>query len=213
MSTAKRILLADDHPVMMAGLTSLIAALPGFTVVETCPDGETALQRIEALAPDIAVLDQNMPGATGVEVLARVTAYRWRTAVVLLTADIRDCDVMDAVDAGVSAIMLKTDAAGDLAACLTAVAAGRQWFPQRVEAAINRECTRRGAGRRLLDMLTEREIEIVRLAAQNMPNKTIAYTLGIAEGTVKIHLNSIYNKLEVHSRSGLMELAHRYFLR
>lgn len=212
MTPPVRILLADDHPLVLAGLNSVLSDLHDVSVIKLCTDGITALQEIQSSRPDIAILDLNMPQMTGLEVMAEVVARKLVTSVVMLSGMISDRQLMDIVDAGAVGIVMKSDAPSELVSCINAVRAKKTWFPTTVRGAIDRESERRGVGKRLMNLLTDREIETARLAVRNIPNKAIAHTLGIAEGTVKIHLNSVYNKLGVRHREGLIAVATQYGL-
>ncbi|MFN7089213.1 MAG: response regulator [Allorhizobium sp.] len=212
MTSPIDILLADDHPLVLAGLKSLLSELPDVRVSHICTDGRAALLEICATRPDIAILDFNMPLLNGLEVLQEAKRRMLPTSIVILSAMMSDHEMMDIIDAGAAGIVLKSDATSELTACLAAVRAKQTWFPVAVQGAIDRESERRGACRRLTEMLTDREIETARLAARNMSNKAIAYVLGIAEGTVKLHLNSVYNKLGVQKRDGLIAVAAQYGL-
>lgn len=206
VSEPTRILIADDHPLVIGGLTALISDLPEMKVIGSCSDGIAALTLIKALEPNIALVDLHMPGLTGLEILTEITRLRIPTAVVLLTAQILDRDVSAAIDAGASAIVYKSDAPQDLFTCLKEVSAKRQWFARAVEEAIEREALRRLAGTKILNVLTERELQITRLAAKNFTNKSIAGLLYISEGTVKIHLYNIYSKLGIKNRAALTDM-------
>jgi len=205
---ALRVILADDHPVFLNGLRSLLQTDPTFEVVATCSDGEAALQAILEIKPDLAVLDVSMPGCTGVEVLARLGNRGLSTRVILLTASAGDHEIVEAVARGAYGLMLKDAAADTLLECMRSVSVGRRWLPRDVvEAAVRREGEKRARVSQLDDALTSREREIVTLVAEGQSNKEIARRLGLTDGTVKIHLHNIYRKLEVSNRTSLTALA------
>ena len=207
-----RVVLADDHPVVLQGLSSLLRAEGNFEVLATLPNGAAALKAIRDFGPDVAVLDLSMPEMTGIEVLNAVTAEGLVTKVIILTAEAGDSQVLAAVAGGVRGIMLKDAAPDALAQCIRHVAEGGRWLPHDlVDEALSRESGRRTQADRLGSSLTVREREVVLLVAEGLSNKEVARKLKVSEGTVKIHLHNIYQKLEVTNRTALaaMALAHR----
>jgi DNA-binding NarL/FixJ family response regulator len=205
---AVTVFLADDHPVVLAGLTTLTRMAPEFEVTGITDRGDTAIEDILRLRPDIAVLDLNMPGLTALEVLVGIRKAGLPTKVVLLTAFPNDAALAEATALGVEAILLKEAAADALLGCLRAVASGQHWVPSpTVSSAVEREQERRTKWESRSGLLTSRELEVLRLLEDGAANKEIGFTLGIAENTVKVHLQSIYRKFEVSTRSELLDLA------
>lgn len=177
-------------------------------VVATAADGLLALREIKERGPDVAILDVDMPRMNGVDVLRQLVSLRLRTRVILLTASISDAQIFVAIQLGVHGILLKDTAPESLMDCLSAVASGRRWLPPEViKPALAREKQRRDEGRRLIDELSPREMHLMAMVAGGEPNKMIARRLGITEGTVKIHLHNIYQKLGVANRTALASLA------
>lgn len=208
---AIRVVLADDHPVVLGGLKSMIQSDPTFEVLAACADGPTALQAIQDLQPDLAILDISMPGLTGVEVLVAVNAQKLKTRIIFLTATASDLQIVEAVAGGAYGLMLKDAAAGKLLECMRAVLSGRHWLPpELVKTALEREDQRRALSEQIGSALTSRERETIILVAEGQPNKEIARRMGITEGTVKIHLHNIYHKLKVSNRTALAAFAHAY---
>ena len=202
------VLIADDHPIVLSGLSALIESDPAFTVVATATDGRAAVDKIEMLRPDIAVLDLNMPLLTGLEVLSALRHRGNNQKVILLAATLTDAEVFDASENGAAGILLKEMAPSTLMECLKVVAGGGRWLASEiVEAAISTETNRRDRWKLLSSRLTSREAEIVALIVRGLPNKEIAFALGISEGTTKVHLNNIFRKLGVISRPGLLAMA------
>ena len=202
------VLIADDHPIVLSGLSALIQSDPAFTVVGTATDGRAAVDKIEMLRPDIAVLDLNMPLLTGLEVLSALRHRGDNQKVILLAATLTDAEVFDASENGAAGILLKEMAPSTLMECLKVVAGGGRWLASEiVEAAISTETNRRDRWKLLSSRLTSREAEIVALIVRGLPNKEIAFALGISEGTTKVHLNNIFRKLGVISRPGLLAMA------
>src|SRR3954451_10763101 len=125
---AMRVVLADDHPIVLGGLRALLQAEPGVEIVAATPDGATALAMIRAHEPNLAVLDINMPQLTGLDVLEALEADSLSTRVVLLTGSASDEQIMHAVDRGAWGLLLKESALDTLMACLKTVAAGQRWL-------------------------------------------------------------------------------------
>ena len=200
-----RVIIADDHPIVLDGLAQLFAAEKDFDVVSRCSTGDEALSALRRVRPDIAVLDIRMPGVNGMELLRHVYDEGLPTRVVLLTAEISDEAVVEAVRLGVAGIVLKEMAPRVLLQSVRAVAAGEKWLDDGAMRRALDKMMRREAG--LADavrVLTPREVEVVKMVATGLRNKQIAERLSITEGTVKIHLHSIYQKVGV---SGRVELS------
>src|SRR5262245_54055441 len=126
------IAIADDHPVVLQGLASLIEADPDFAVVARSGDGLSALAAIREHRPDLAILDLNMPGLSGRQVLAAIGGENLPTRVVLLTAAATDAEIYDTIDAGAAGVVIKDTGIDTLLTCLRTVAAGGQWLPEEV---------------------------------------------------------------------------------
>ena len=202
------IVLADDHPIVLSGLTSLIRSDPRYDLLAACSDGSAALQAIRDLQPDLAVLDISMPGLNGLEVLQRLQAEETTSRVVFLTASARDEDIATAVSRGAWGLLLKEVAADQLLECLESVAGGSRWLPaDMIDGALTREATRKAEAARVTRALTPRERELVGLAMEGLSNKEIARRIGVTEGTVKIHLHNVYQKLGVTNRTAMTALA------
>ena len=203
-----RVIVADDHPIVLDGLAQLLAGDPEFEVVALCKDGEDALNAIRREKPEIAVLDVRMPRVTGLAILRAVVEERIPTRVILLTAEISDDDVVEAVRLGVAGMVLKETASRQMLQVLSKVAAGEMLLDQKVvRRAVDKLLRARAGVMQAERVLTNREIEIVRLVATGLRNKQIADQLSITEGTVKIHLHTIFEKLGVSSRVELSNYA------
>ena len=202
---AIRLVLVDDHPIVLQGLQQLFARQIDFEVVGSCPDADSALDAVRSTRPDVLVLDLRMPGADGLEVLRRLSAEGLPCRTVLLTAAVRDDEVVEAVKLGAMGLVLKESAPEALVDCVRRVHRGETWIEKETATrAFRTVLDRESAGREMTQALTPREIEIVRMVAQGLRNKVIAERLAISEGTVKVHLHNIYEKLGVDGRLELV---------
>lgn len=205
---AIRLVIADDHPLILDGLAQLVRVSGEFEVVERCVDGREALQAVEQHRPDLLVLDIRMPGLDGLEVVREMRRRRLPTRVVILTAAIGEDALLEAVRLGVGGVVLKEMAPRLLVQCLRKVHAGEQWVEKRsVQAALEKVLRREAGAREAAAQLTPREIELVRMVAEGLRNREIAERLGITEGTVKAHLYNVYRKLQVNTRVAVRRYA------
>jgi DNA-binding NarL/FixJ family response regulator len=195
-----RLVLADDHPIILEGLEQLFRREKDFEVLATATNGEDALAAVRQHRPDVLVLDIRMPKADGLWVLKQVHIEKLPTRVVLLTATLDEDEVLDAMQSGVSGLVLKEAAAVNLVDTVRRVQRGeRALEPVLVSRALDRLAQREEA-KKIVEVLSRRETEIVKMVASGLRNKEIANKLSIGEGTVKTHLHTIYEKLGVHGR-------------
>jgi DNA-binding NarL/FixJ family response regulator len=203
-----RLLLADSHPIVLDGLEHLFAREHGIEVIASCQDGEEALTAIRRLRPDVTVLDIALPRLTGLEIMRRLREESVPVRTVIFTASISNEDAVEVLALGAKGLVLKHLAPEVLVRCVNEVHAGRSWIErnlagQVLELLVTRAPPLQNAVARLL---TARELEISRLVASGCRNRQIAEKLTITEGTVKIHLNRIYEKLLVTNRVELANL-------
>ena len=195
-----RLVLADDHRIILEGLEQLFGREDDFEVVATATNGEDAIAAVRTHKPDVLVLDIQMPRGDGLSVLRQVHGEKLPTRVVLLTASLDEDGVLEAMQAGVSGLVLKESAAVMLVQTVRRVHRGeRALEPSLVSRALDRLAQREEA-KKIVEVLSKRETEVVRMVAAGLRNKEIAEKLSIGEGTVKSHLHSIYEKLGVHGR-------------
>jgi DNA-binding NarL/FixJ family response regulator len=203
--TTIRVVLADDHPIVLQGLADLLARQQGFSIVASCRTAAEALAAVRAHDPDVLVLDVRMPDMGGLDALAELVTSPARCRVVLLTASISDADAAEAIRLGAMGLVLKESSAESLVECVRRVAAGEQWIDRATMGrAFDSMIRGESAASDLSRVLTPREIDIVRLVAEGLRNRFIAERLGITEGTVKLHLHNIYEKLHVGGRLELL---------
>jgi DNA-binding NarL/FixJ family response regulator len=203
-----RLVLADDHPLILSALENLFQLEADIQVLARCRDGEETLQAVRHHRPDVLILDIRMPGKDGLAVLQELHQEGLPTRVILLTAAVDENTTMRVLRLGVSGIVLKEMAPHLLVSCVHKVHAGGQWLEHRsVSHALDRLMRREAEARERAGVLTPREVEITRLVASGLRNKDIAARLFISEGTVKVHLHSIYEKLHIDSRLALLRYA------
>jgi DNA-binding NarL/FixJ family response regulator len=203
-----RLVVTDDHPVVLQGLQSLFAARPGLTVVAACATGEQTLAAVRGHRPDVLVLDLRMRGLDGFAVLRALKDEAVSVRVVILTAEIDDDQTLEALRLGAAAIVLKEMAPHLLMECIRKVHAGERWVErQSVGRALDTLLRREAGVRELTRALTGRELDIVRMIVLGLRNAEIADKLHVSEGTVKSHLHHVFEKLGVKSRMALMRLA------
>ena len=205
------IVVADDHPVVLGGLITLLNQDKTFKLAATCVNGEQAVDAIRAFRPDLALLDVSMPGLNGLQVLKTLNAENLPTRVCFLAASLTDREIVDATAHGVFGIILKESAPDKLITCLHAIAAGQKWLPaDLVEGANERLREQHAEIAKVSNVLSPREIEIMLKVAEGLSNKEVGRQLNISEGTVKMHLHSIYQKIHVTNRTSLANFAIAY---
>jgi len=203
-----RLILADDHPLILDGLENLFHLEKDFQVVARCTNGIDTMQAVRQHGADVLILDIRMPGKNGLEVFREIQEENLPTRVVLLTAALDEEDLVEATHLGVQGIVLKEMAPQLLIQCIRKVYAGEQWLERRSARQALEKMLRREAGmRQVAETLTSQEITIVRMVAKGMRNKEIAEKLYITEGTVKVHLHHIYEKLHIDNRLALLRYA------
>lgn len=202
-----RLLIADDHPIVLSGLVALLEDA-GHAVVASCHDGHAALTAIETMAPDIAVLDIQMPGQSGLDVLRELRRRgSSATKVVILTASLDSGQLAEAIQLDADGLVLKDVVADRIVKCVDTVASGSQWIDNDALKKGLAELARRETAAIGRQPLSARERDVARLAATGVRNRDIAEKLGLAESTVKMHLSSIFDKLQVATRAQLAAMA------
>ena len=194
-----RVLVADDHALMRFGVVTLLNEAPDVAVVAEAGDGAEAVRRYEEARPDVALVDLKMPGLDGVGVVQQVRARFPDARLVVLTTYDADDDIERALRAGANAYLLKDVDPRDLLACVRAVHRGRTWVSPTVAAKLADRLTR--------PELTPREMGVLRELAAGRSNKEIGAALGMAEGTAKLHVRHVYEKLGVQSRTEALGVA------
>ena len=203
------LVIADRHPVVLQGLTSVFGAQSDLKVVACCRDGPSCIKAIRRLVPDIAILDVSMPGLTGLEILTTANSERLSTRLVFFTASVQDCELVMSAAAGAYGVILKDVALEILVQSLRQVARGHRLPLPSSDRAVPREWEQGNIARpeNALTLLTERERQIMALVSEGLSNKEIGRRLNIADGTIKVHLHHVYQKLEISNRTVLAALA------
>jgi DNA-binding NarL/FixJ family response regulator len=203
-----RLVLADDHPIILNGLENLFRTEKEFEVLACCIDGIETMQAVRKHQPDVLILDIRMPKKNGMDVAREIQKEKLPTRVVLLTAELDEVEFLEAIRLGVKGIVLKEMAPQMLLKCIRKVHAGEQWMEMRSAKQVLEKMLRQEAGvREVAAVLTHQEMTIVKMIGGGLRNKEIADKLHISEGTVKTHLHNIYEKLNVDSRLALLRYA------
>ena len=205
------IVLADDHHVMRQGLRALLEGEPGLCVVGEAADGAAALEAVTRLAPDVLILDLMMPGVNGFEVLRRATKLGTETRFVVLSMHTTEAYVVEALHSGASAYVLKEATASDLVRAVWEVRAGHRYLSPRLSEHAIDAYTKRAPATRIKphSLLTARELDVFRLAAQGYSAQQIAAALSIGPRTAESHRSHFMRKLDLHSQTDLVRYAIR----
>ena len=207
-----RILLADDHDIVLRGLRALIEAQPGMEVCGEASNGRIAVQLADQLKPDIIIMDVGMPELNGFEATRQIRRAQPKVAILVLSMHQSDQLVREVLAAGARGYMLKSDAGRDLVGAITLLAGGGTFLSPSVAKAAKRagvQTTPKRPGRRAAGGLTQREHEILQLLAEGQSNKSTATSLGISVKTVETHRARIMNKLAIKSLADLVRYAVR----
>jgi DNA-binding NarL/FixJ family response regulator len=200
-----RVCLVDDQTLVRQGIRSLLELADDIEVVAEARDGREAVDVIHAARPDVVLLDVRMPVMSGCEVMRRLSATGYLPPTLILTTFDDDAVVFEGLREGAKGYLLKDVSLEQLVTAIRTVAEGRTMFQPAVTERVARALERSTAGGRpggpLLDPLTEREVEILRLLAGGYSNREIADALRIAEGTVKNHVSNILSKLDTRDRT------------
>jgi DNA-binding NarL/FixJ family response regulator len=195
------LVLADGHPIVLHGLRHCFRWEADLDVVACCTSDEATLRAVDACDPVGLVLDLRLPESGGLRVLRTLSAQRRSTRVVLLADSITEHEMSEAIRLGVRGVILKAMAPALLIQCVRQVCQGGMWFEHETFGSVIAGMHRREAGvRDLRQRLTRREVEVLQLLAAGHTNGEITGALKIAEGTVKIHVHNLYEKLGTRNR-------------
>lgn len=209
-----RVVLADDQPLMLGGVSAILSAQSGIAVVGTAGDGREALELVSSLRPDVVCLDIEMPVMNGIEAAAEILAAV-DTQVIMLTTFNREDYLLDALRAGASGFLLKTASPEQLSDGIRAAASGDALLaPEVTRALIERAVTERGGTgtdrETKAELLSGREREVLAQAALGLSNTEIGLRLFIGAETVKTHMSAVLSKLQLRNRIEAVAFAHRH---
>jgi two-component system, NarL family, response regulator NreC len=207
-----RVVIADDHGIVLAGLRAVLAAEPDIEVLAEATDGRAAIAAVEEHAPDLLVIDLSMPDLNGVEVIRRLHELRPATRIVVLSMHAAPEYVRPALRAGAAGYLVKGSGLEDLVRALRLVAAGETFLGPEAQRVVQREDPRRGEPPDALDRLTAREREVLQLIAEGRTNRQIATLLEVTPKTVDTHRTRLMHKLDLHDTAALTRFAMRHGL-
>jgi DNA-binding NarL/FixJ family response regulator len=196
-----RVILADDHAVVRQGIRQFLETGSNIAIVAEASDGMEAVQLIREHRPDVAVLDIQMPGQSGIEVTRRLRAERFPVGILILTAFDDEPYIRAVLQAGANGYVLKTADAQEIVEAVQAVNEGKSALDPAIARKLMAQMARPEAMATRVEPLTERELEVLRLAAKGYTNKAIGAQLSISDRTVQGHLAKIYDKLHSASRT------------
>lgn len=199
-----RVLIADDHPLVRAGLYYSLASEPDLSVVAEATSGDEVQRLCQECQPDVLVLDLRMPGSPALETMAYVRQHCPETKVLMLTAYDDEAHERGLVEAGASGYLLKEEAPATVSDAIRAVARGATWFSQSVAEKLAHPTE--------FSELTPRERQVLKLVAQGNTNQQVSQMLQTAEVTVRFHLRNIYSKIGVESRAQAVRWAMQHGL-
>jgi DNA-binding NarL/FixJ family response regulator len=204
-----RVLLAEDHQLVRAGLRALLDPLPDIEVVGEAGDGREALALLKDREADVAILDISMPGMNGLEAAARMGDEAPATKVVILTMHSNEEYVLRALRAGVAGFLLKDAGTAELEGAIRAVVRGETYLSPGVSKKVVEGYLGRSGGSHPLDSLTPRQREVLQLIAEGYSTKQIAGLLGVGVKTIETHRTQLMDRLGIHEIAGLVRYAVR----
>jgi DNA-binding NarL/FixJ family response regulator len=196
-----RVLCVDDHRIVLEAIARLIDEEPDIETVGMAVGGREAVAQFRALRPHVTLMDLQLPDVSGVDAIRMIRQVDSEALIIVLTMYQGDEDIYRAFQAGAATYLLKDILADELVGAIREVHAGKRPIGPKVEARLIERSAR--------EALTRREIEIIELILRGLRNKEIAASLGISEGTVKVHVKSILGKLEVNDRTAAVNVALR----
>ncbi len=200
MNESIRVLVAEDHTVVRAGLIALITSEDGLEVVGQAGDGLEAVERVRECQPDVILMDLSMPKLDGIGAITAIRQEQPRARVLVLTSFVEDEKVFAALKAGALGYLLKESSPDDLLRGIRAIHRGESWLHPAIALKLVRELSEPQVAA-LEEPLTERELDVLRLVAQGLSNKVIADRLDISERTARTHVSNILEKLHLANRT------------
>jgi DNA-binding NarL/FixJ family response regulator len=202
-----RIVIVDDHMILLQGIRKLLEAEPGYQVVGEACDGLEAVELIRRLKPDIAIMDITLPGLNGLDAARSIAAASPRTRTILLTMHKESPYVIEALNTGVHGYVIKTEASGDLLRAIREAGRDRMYFSPAISQIVIDAYRNKDSVD--ADPLTPREREVLQLIAEGQKTKQVAASLGISLKTAESHRTHLMKKLDIHDTAGLVRYAVR----
>ncbi len=199
MNDTIRILLADDHPPLRAGLASILNAQSGMHVVAEAGSGRETLEKSAAQQPDLLIVDLRMPDGDGIETIRALRQANPAVKVLVLTTYDNEEDIFKALEAGARGYILKDTTSDEIIRAVREIHAGGRFLPPAIASRL--------ADRMIRPSLTPRELDVLRLVSRGRSNKEIASAMFITEETVKSHMKGLFHKLDVHDRAEAVSTA------
>jgi len=196
-----RVLIADDHAIIRKGIRALLATEPDIEVVGEAKDGWEAVHEAERLQPDVTLMDLVMPRMDGIEAIQRITAHQPDACILVLTSFAADDQVFPAIKAGALGYLLKDSSPEELVSAIHQVYRGESSLHPTIARKVLQELSRPPERSSTAELLTEREVEVLRLVARGFSNQEIAGELVISEATVRTHVSNVLSKLHLASRT------------
>jgi DNA-binding NarL/FixJ family response regulator len=208
------VVIVDDHPIVRAGMRAILEAEADISVVGEGTKGADALRLVNDLCPDVLALDVQLPDLNGLDVTRQLRAQGGKTAILILTAHNDQETLFGLLESGAIGYVLKDEALETLVSAVRAAARGESWFSPAIASQVMRRAVSapRVEPSEVLDILTPREIETLRLLARGLDNTAIAQELVVTKRTVQNHVSTIYAKLGVTTRTEAMLYAIRHGL-
>lgn len=196
-----KVMIADDHALMREGIKQLLEFDGTIEVIDEACDGAECLKKLRTIAPDVLLLDINMPNKNGIEVLEEIHNRNINVKVLVLTVHNEVEYLVKAVDIGVDGYLLKDSESAELKKAILAVLNDENYIQPNLIPALNSRLVARDVDKEKIESLTRRELEVLIQVANGMFNKEIATTLNISERTVKNHISNIFKKIDVADRT------------
>ena len=196
-----RVMITDDHPVVREGLSAMLSREKDIEVVGEAVNGNEAIEKARDLKPDIVLMDLRMPEVDGVEAMRRIRAENSDIKFIVLTTYDNDEYIFQGIEAGARAYLLKDSPREEMFKAIRVVSEGGSLIEPAVAGRVLDRFASLSRQVQMPEALSEREVEVLKLIAQGTSNKIIATSLNISESTVKTHIQSIFNKLEVNDRT------------
>lgn len=199
MNPPIRILLADDHPSLRAGLASILNSQPGLTVVAEAGSGRETMEKASATSPDLLIVDLRMPDGDGIQTIKQLVAANPQVRILVLTTYDNEEDIFNALEAGARGYILKDTTREEIIEAVRRIHEGQRYLPPGIAARL--------ADRMIRPTLTPRELDVLRLVSRGRTNKEMAAAMFVSEETVKSHMKGLFHKLGVHDRAEAVGIA------